>query len=392
MKARRNKKQVPSFRKLIKTSKVKLENKLKNKQFKQQSTLKKYRKEQRKLRQAVKDAVSKKPVPLEDPKKKRTAKRIEMEEEEEEEALPLDMMDEDDLQLMKDLGQKASFLTRDLSSSEPIHAKKRKHEHIIDKYEKIPRTLQTAPEKELIHLLPIKDKSGIIPQTREKPVIDSNKEEEDQEEMDIEEEVIENPVRELTIEEHLVERKKKLQEKKMHIAALASAIVSDPESNIKKLKELRSMLMEQDPDVAVTVRKLVIVSLMELFKDITPSYKIRPLTEAEKSSKIRKETQKLREFEEGLVSQYKFYLENLEQIIKDWKQRKLKKSNVISLKAYKGLAEVAVKSLCELLVALPHFNFHNNIIVLIVPLMNDVSKSVSEMCCEAVKKDRKSVV
>lgn len=45
-----------------------------------------------------------------------TGKRIEREEEEEEEALPLDMMDEDDLQLMKDLGQRASFLTRDLSS------------------------------------------------------------------------------------------------------------------------------------------------------------------------------------------------------------------------------------------------------------------------------------
>lgn len=169
MKARRNKKQVPSFRKLLKTSKVKLENKLKNKQFKQQSTLKKYRKEQRKLRQAVKDAVSKKPMPLEDPKKIRPGKRIEREEEEEEEALPLDMMDADDLQLMRDLGQRASFLTRDLSSSEPVHVKKRKHERVIDKYEKIPRTLQTAPEKELIHLLPIKDKSGIIPQTREKP-------------------------------------------------------------------------------------------------------------------------------------------------------------------------------------------------------------------------------
>ncbi|KAB1271429.1 Nucleolar complex protein 3-like protein [Camelus dromedarius] len=397
MKARRNKKQVPSFRKLLKTSKVKLENKLKNKQFKQQSTLKKYRKEQRKLRQAVRDAVSKKPVPLEDPKEKRPGKRIEREEEEEEEALPLDMMDEDDLQLMKDLGQRASFLTRDLSSSEPIHAKKRKHERVIDKYEKIPRTLQTAPEKELIHLLPIKDKSGIIPQTREKPVIDSNQDEEDQEETEPEEEIIEEPIRELTLEEHLIERKKKLQEKKMHIAALASAIISDPESNIKKLKELRSMLMEQDPDVAVTVRKLVTVSLMELFKDITPSYKIRPLTEAEKSTKIRKETQKLREFEEGLVSQYKFYLENLEQMVKDWKQRKLKKSNVVSLKAYKGLAEVAVKSLCELLVALPHFNFHNNIIVLIVPLMNDVSKSMLKtfLCLRIkeveVKKDTEDI-
>lgn len=53
--------------------------------------------------------------------------------------------------------------------SEPVHIKKRKHEDIIDKYEKIPRSLQTVPEKELIHLLPIKDKSGIIPQTREKP-------------------------------------------------------------------------------------------------------------------------------------------------------------------------------------------------------------------------------
>lgn len=31
---------------------------------------------------------------------------------------------------------------------------------------------------------------------------------------------------------------------------------------------------------------------------------------------VKKETKKLREFEEGLVSQYKFYLENLEQTIK----------------------------------------------------------------------------
>ncbi|XP_020819763.1 nucleolar complex protein 3 homolog isoform X2 [Phascolarctos cinereus] len=365
MKARKSKKRAPSFRKLLKTSKVKLDNKLKNKQYKQQSTAKKYRKEQRKLRQAVKDVVSKKPVPLEDGKHILRAQRTE---EEEEEALPLDMMDEDDLQLLKDLGQVPSFLTRDLSSSEPVHIKKRKQESVIDKYEKVPRRLQTEPEKEVIHLLPIKDKCGIIPQTREKPV------------------VTEDPLPKLTTEEYIIERRRKLQEKKIHIAALASAILSDPESNIKKLKELRAMLMEQDPDVAVIVRKLVMVSLMELFKDITPSYKIRPLTETEKASKVRKETQKLREFEEGLVSQYKFYLENLEQVIKDWKQRKLKKSNVVSLKAYKGLAEVAVKSLCELLVALPHFNFHNNIIVLIVPLMNDKSKLISEMCCEAVQK------
>ncbi|XP_026526555.1 nucleolar complex protein 3 homolog [Notechis scutatus] len=385
MKPRRNKKRVPSFRKILKTSKIKLENKLKNKQFKQESAVKKYRKEQRKLRQAVKDAVSRRPVPLEDHKK--PPKRIEKEEEEEE-ALPLDMMDEDDLKLMEELAQKASFITRDLSSNEPVHAKKRKNENVIDKYEKMPRRLESEPEKELIHLLPIKDKHRIIPQTMEKPVI-SVEEETEEKEVVVEEkevtEALEDPLSGLTVEELLVHRKKKLQEKKMQIAALASAILSDPENTIKKLKELRAMLMEQDPNVAVIVRKLVMISLMELFKDITPSYKIRPLTEREKNTKVKKETQKLREFEEGLVSQYKFYLENLEQCIKDWKQRKLKKSNVISVKAYKGLAEIAVKCLCELLVALPHFNFHNNIIALVVPLMNDDSKKISEPCCDAIK-------
>lgn len=53
--------------------------------------------------------------------------------------------------------------------SEPVHIKKRKHESVIEKYEKMPRRMQTEPEKELIHLLPIKDKGGIIPQTVEKP-------------------------------------------------------------------------------------------------------------------------------------------------------------------------------------------------------------------------------
>ncbi|OXB53669.1 hypothetical protein ASZ78_013386 [Callipepla squamata] len=384
MKPRKNTKRVPSFRKLLRTSKIKLDNKLKNKQYKQQSAAKKYRKEQKKLRQAVRDAICKKPFPLEDHKKKHVAEK---QEEEEDEALPLDMMDEDDLKIMEDLARKASFLTRDISSNEPVHIKKRKRDSVIERYEKIPRRTNTEPEKELIHLLPIKDKRGIIPQTIEKPVPDdAEDEEEDTEEMEEAEDFTEEPPPVLTPEEMAAQRKITLQERKVHIAALASAILSDPENNIKKLKEMRAMLMEQDPNVAVIVRKLVMVSLMEVFKDIAPSYKIRPLTEAEKATKVKKETQRLREFEEGLVSQYKFYLENLEQTIKDWKQRKLKKSNVVSLKAYKGLAEVAVRCLCELLVALPHFNFHNNIIVLIVPLMNDTSKTISELSCEAIKK------
>ncbi|XP_067858569.1 nucleolar complex protein 3 homolog [Heptranchias perlo] len=382
---RKNTKRVPSFRKLLKTSNVKLANKLKNKQYKQQSVAKKYRKEQKQLRQAARDVSAKTGTPLDQPKRKRPD---EEEEEMEEDALPLDMLEDDDLEYMQSMGQRASFLTRDLHSSEPIHAKKRKKENMVEQYEKVPRDLQTEPEKELIHLLPIKDKRGIIPQSIERPILMEEGEEEEMTEVNQQHEAVaaKEPLQMLTTEELLLLRRKTLQERKIRIATLASSILTEPDKNIKKVKELRSMLMEKDPNVAVTVRKLVMVSLLELFKDITPFYRIRPLTETEKTTKVKKETQHLREFEEGLVSQYKFYLENLEQTVKDWKQMKKKKSDVVSLKAYKGLAEVAVKCLCELLVALPHFNFHNNIAVMIVPLMNDASRKISEMCCGAVEK------
>lgn len=61
----------------------------------------------------------------------------------------------------------------------------------------------------------------------------------------------------------------------------------------------------------------------------------------------------------------------------DWKQKKLKGSQAVALVSYKGLAEVAARCLCELLVALPHFNFHNNIIVAVVALMNEPAKKAS---------------
>ncbi|XP_055746690.1 nucleolar complex protein 3 homolog [Salvelinus fontinalis] len=384
----RSKKRKPSFRRLLKTSNVKLDNKLKNRQFKKESNDKKHRKEQKKLRAAIKDAVLKTPLPLE-----RYKKRPEDEEDEEfVESLPLDMMDEDDLEQIKAMAQKASFLTRDLSSSGPVHAKKRKGEQQgPETYEKMPRKMQPTEEKELIHLLPIKDKiRGLIPQSMEKPVVAKKAEEEEGgdptglEQFENEDEAVPGPA--LNPQEQLKLRTQKLTIRKLRIASLGSDILSDPTTNIKKLKELRAMLMETDPYVAVTVRKLVMVSLMEVFKDIVPSYRIRPLTETEKASKVKRETQQLREFEEGLVSQYKFYLENLEQTVKDWKQKKRKRSEAVSLQSYKGLAEVAIRCICELLVALPHFNFHNNIIVTVVPLMNDPVKRVSDMCCEAVKK------
>uniref|UniRef100_UPI0037E9651F nucleolar complex protein 3 homolog isoform X2 n=1 Tax=Semicossyphus pulcher TaxID=241346 RepID=UPI0037E9651F len=384
----RSKKRRPTFRRLLKTSGVKLENKLKNRQLKQQNVAKKQRKEQKKLRAAVKDAAIRTPRPLETYRK-----RPEEEQDEEEflETLPTDMMEDEDLQQMTAMARQASFITRDLSSCGPVHSGKRRSSEVVRSYEKVPRKMARTEEKEVIHLLPIKDKTGVIPQSVER-VVKKHPEEEEEEEEEAEElgeyenEGAPESSSALTAEQREQLRVQKINERKLSIAGLGSAIVSDPYSNIKRLKELRGMLMEADPCAAVTVRKLVMVSLMEIFKDITPTYRIRPLTPEEKATKVKKETRQLREFEEGLVSQYKFYLEDLEQTVKDWKQKKKKRSQAVGFQSYRGLAEVAVRCLSELLLALPHFNFHNNIIVVLVPLMNDPDKQVSGMCCDAFRK------
>uniref|UniRef100_A0A8C9YAQ4 Nucleolar complex protein 3 homolog n=1 Tax=Sander lucioperca TaxID=283035 RepID=A0A8C9YAQ4_SANLU len=341
---------------------VKLENKLKNRTLKQQNVAKKQRKEQKKLRAAVKDAAIRTPRPLE------TYRNRPEEEEEFLETLPTDMMEEDDVQQMTAMARQASFITRDLSACGPVHGGKKRSADAVRSYEKVPRKMVRTEETEVIHLLPIKDQRGVVPQSVERGMTQQQPE-----------------MASLTAEQRETLRVQKINDRKLVIASLGSAVVSDPYRNIKRVKELRGMLMESDPSVAVTVRKLVMVSLMEIFKDIAPTYRIRPLTPEEKAAKVKKETQQIREFEEGLVSQYKFYLEDLEQTIKDWKQQKKKRRQAVGFDSYRGLAEVSVRCLCSLLLALPHFNFHNNIVVVLVPLMNDADKQVSQMCCDAFR-------
>ncbi|XP_055006484.1 nucleolar complex protein 3 homolog [Boleophthalmus pectinirostris] len=370
----RSKKRRPSFRKLLKTSGVKLENKLKNKTFKQENAAKKQRKEQKRLRKALKSAANSKPQELHT-----FAKRPDEEEEEQFlEELPSDMLEEEDLQ-MKDGPDRP----RRRSRVAPVHSTKKRKSELLRNLEKIPRKMSRTEEKEVIHLLPIKDKKGVIPQSVERVIKREEEEEseEEEEEPQQEQEVTDQSGADMSPEH----REQRLTERKQQMAALASAVIADPHNSIKCLKELRSLLSEPDPSIAVTVKKLVMVSLMEVFKDVAPSYKIRPLSTTEKSAKVKKETQALREFEEGLLSQYKFYLEDLEQIITDWRGSRTKRVQTVSLDSYRGLALVSVKCLCELLLHLSHFNFHNNIIVALVPLMNHQDQQVSDLVCGAFR-------
>lgn len=52
-----------------------------------------------------------------------------------------------------------------------MHGGKRKNPEVVRSYEKIPRKMVRTEEKEVIHLLPIKDQTGIIPQSIERGTV-----------------------------------------------------------------------------------------------------------------------------------------------------------------------------------------------------------------------------
>lgn len=52
--------------------------------------------------------------------------------------------------------------------SGPVHGGKKRKLDVARSYEKVPRKMARTEEKEVIHLLPIKDKTGVIPQSVER--------------------------------------------------------------------------------------------------------------------------------------------------------------------------------------------------------------------------------
>jgi nucleolar complex protein 3 len=178
-------------------------------------------------------------------------------------------------------------------------------------------------------------------------------------------------------------------EAKEKIAELCMAVISLPEENIGKLKELRSFLGDVTPDIPLTIRKLAALSLMEVFKDIIPEYRIRVVTDTEKHQKMKKDTKKLVGFEEALVNNYRHYLETLETMttgkpVKRKFQHKGTQSELTDAAA-KSLRVIAIRCLCELLTSHPHFNYRSNIIALVVPFLAKRDAQLSDMVIECIR-------
>lgn len=66
-----------------------------------------------------------------------------------------------------------------------------------------------------------------------------------------------------------------LRNKKVHIGYLCSSLLENPEEKVSNFRVLFKLLEEDVLDAPLSVKKLIIVSLLEVFKDILPSYQIK---------------------------------------------------------------------------------------------------------------------
>ncbi|EGD73399.1 hypothetical protein PTSG_05094 [Salpingoeca rosetta] len=170
--------------------------------------------------------------------------------------------------------------------------------------------------------------------------------------------------------------------RKEEIASACSAVLEAPETHITKLGSIIDLCRSNDAAIKFAVRKLAIASLTAVFRDIIPGYHIRQLTEKEQTQRMTKEVKQVREYEGSLLKMYQAFLQHLHTCIKDLRESRkayVKKHGPKmpasiareekDLKRVASLALLAAQSLCQLLETAPHFNFRNNIITVITPLM-----------------------
>ena len=99
---------------------------------------------------------------------------------------------------------------------------------------------------------------------------------------------------------------------KLEMSRLATEILAEPEKSTKQLRELRELCSHED----LTVCKLAILSLATVFKDVIPGYRIRELTDKEKSAVVSEAVKQARDYDASLVRNYQMFLQRLHGAVK----------------------------------------------------------------------------
>ncbi|CAM9243730.1 unnamed protein product, partial [Choristocarpus tenellus] len=189
-------------------------------------------------------------------------------------------------------------------------------------------------------------------------------------------------------------------QKKMLIAELCEAILESPEESLRcpkvakgeesvsRIEELHDLTEDNDPRVC----HLALLSQYAIFKDIIPSYRIRIPTAVEQTQKVSKEVQRMRGHEAALLKAYQAHLKALEAAVQLATASPRGRyagggsgpsAGMSSVRA-RAMAVAAIRCMCGLLSAHPHFNFRTNLVRAVVSGTNSQQEEIREACCDCL--------
>lgn len=170
------------------------------------------------------------------------------------------------------------------------------------------------------------------------------------------------------ITDMLLKRDEMIERQKFLIGVTCGSIQENPEGKIEKLAIV--LEISEKSQTALVVRKLALISVAELFKDIIPEYKLGILDAS--VNKMKKTTITRVNFENKLLKYFQCYLEQCESFCK----LLIKASKIVNPPEEFQLAETAVQCMCDVIVAHPYFNYSLNIGQILVTLLNSDVPSV----------------
>ncbi|KAB7499239.1 Nucleolar complex protein 3-like protein [Armadillidium nasatum] len=172
----------------------------------------------------------------------------------------------------------------------------------------------------------------------------------------------------------LAERKRYLHEQKVKMACLALNVVQDS-SKLVNLKFLLNMLTSNDPKGDVTIYKYTLQTILQVFHDLIPGYRIQE--NALQNSKMQKEKFISAKQEKIFIEYYKNYLKSLEDVLLSWKQE----PDNLGLTA---VSETVIYCLGDLLVRHPAFNYNVNIVQALVPYLTHKHDKVRKLALDSL--------
>ena len=186
-----------------------------------------------------------------------------------------------------------------------------------------------------------------------------------------------------------------MQQCKIDISEICLSATTDPEKSLTKskkhifddeVKHLNDLFFYfSHPDYEVV--ELAVLSMLIVFKDIIPGYRIRTNSPEEEGVTLKMSTKSIVEYEKSLLKSYRLYLTNLDAFAKKGlnKGTKMIVSDFNSNNIQTKLGISALRCECELLRSVYHFNFRSILLQSIVSHATIAINQVNSICCDSLE-------